>query len=74
MNTAQTGDPVENLVDHRVGHFWPPSIVDGLPKLRVLQGLRCFSPGWRIARVADARQEESWPIKWAQVFPTFHLI
>ena len=40
--------------DHRVGHFRPPSIVDGIPKLQVVQGLRCFYLGRRLLGVADA--------------------
>src|SRR5713101_1149548 len=28
--------------DHRAGHFRPPSLVEGIAKLPVLQELRCF--------------------------------
>ena len=41
-STAPTG------FDHRVGHFRPPSIMDGIPKLRAVQGLRCFFLGRRL--------------------------
>ncbi len=40
--------------DQRAGHFRPPGLVEGITKLSVLQGLRCFYLGPSSAGVAGA--------------------
>src|SRR6267143_1851041 len=41
-------------LDHRVGHFRPPGMAEGVVKLPVLQALRCFYRGPSSAGVAGA--------------------
>jgi hypothetical protein len=40
--------------DHRAGHFQPPGVVEGIAKLPVLEGLKCFYLGPSSAGVAGA--------------------
>ena len=40
--------------DHRAGHFRPPGMAEGIDKLPVLQGLRCFYVGPSSVGVAGA--------------------
>ena len=54
--TFQDGAFLEDQLgfDQRAGHFRPPGLVEGIAKLSVLQGLRCFYLGPSSAGVAGA--------------------